>query len=172
MQLKKNEITIENEEFNYQISNSKILLSDERYDFLLTNEGTVMGFFEIGIGKNIIEKDKLGRRSPFPLFLDNKGYLWYLNTNCLKKGRYFVPSIKLVNAPYLFKSIDKEFVIGVDNVMWKLSFDGFGIPSFFPSYPLKVKQVSCSIHFFFLICEDNSLWSHGHNDEGQLGLEI
>ena len=183
MQLKKNEIPIENEEFNFQISNSKILVTSDIYDLFLTNEGTVMGNVVIGVPYSyfIIYFKKanfefinpiiqIGGMPPYPLFLDNKGYLWYLDTISLTKN--YQESIKLVNAPCLIKSIDKLFVIGVDNELWDINFNKCGIPSLFLSLyePKTVKQISCSNNFYFLICEDNSIWSRGENEAGQLGL--
>ena len=81
-------------------------------------------------------------------------------------------SIKLVNAPCLIKSIDKLFGIGIDNELWDIYFNNHGIPSLSPSlcHLKTVKQISCSNNFYFLICEDNSIWSRGENEAGQLGL--
>ena len=104
----------------------------------------------------------------FHYFLITKDIFWYLNSEVFKEKGYY--SINLVNAPCLIKAIDKNFVIAVDNVLWEIYIDRRGIPYFSSSNPIKVKQVSCSSSFFFLICEDNSLWSHGKNKEGQLGL--
>ena len=99
MQLKKNEIPIENEEFNFQISNSKILLSSDKYNLFLTNEGTVMGSIQrdVSFSSSIAFSEQvnlkfinpiiqIGGMPPYPLFLDNKGYLWYLDTKSLTKN--------------------------------------------------------------------------------------
>ena len=81
---------------------------------------------------------------------------------------------EVLHTEFLAKSIfiqnnERLCIVGFDSkTIWEERRE-FGALSFYTE-PIKIKSVSCSNDFTYIMCEDNSILSYGSNNFGQLGL--
>lgn len=105
-------------------------------------------------------------------YLDTNGYVWIMDTlvkNVQKEHFQFQDNPTSLKLPTLMKSIVAGiniYMIGIDSSLWKLHCRSKlqKIENF------QVKQISCGNNFVMIICNDDSIWSKGNNEYGQLGL--
>ena len=101
--------------------------------------------------------------------LDIHGYVWNFN---LKYN-----SFKVLQLPFLVKNIfiskNYLYMIDMDSMLRKTN-SNLQSCKYFPIISVsenKINEVSCGNNFMFIICENNSIWTFGDNQYGQLGLE-
>ena len=161
-----------------QNDDNLIFGSTSDYGYFVTEEGNLT--IAININTENIEIKTISFSSPIVqvefvknsilYVLDANGYIWKLSL-----FDSFIPEIFRANY-YLAQSIRVQngttylCIVGFDcKTIWiqsEIDFNRFSIGN-----GKIINNVSCGSKFVYVICDDNSIWSMGNNEFGQLGLK-